>query len=355
MSSRALFPLRSNASGLLQGASIQRVRGRLKFAALLYEDVLVESGCLMIFVGRESSVVLPLKSSAPHNSTWQTPRERRASRGSQIILEAPNGPRLESSAAIVAWQPTFEPLRSELPANASSWLHFVEPDSPHKPVFTEVFRGFKWWPEDVDGELQRKLPDDYVRRVVIQHAQADLAAASTHAAAVSADPLHSLVIEAGVSVEEGRPDASAMVLPILVPDVASLGWHELSELRRHRNLVELRQIWTEVGAEALDKVQVAGGSIETRVHQVYASKLHRANESVMSNKGGLRATLVGLVVGEIAGLGITAAVGMPIPVVGGALGSSASLVVERVTAARKTRPHRWLAADASIRRTIEGE
>jgi hypothetical protein len=125
MSSRVLFPLRSNASALLQGSPLRSVTNRLRFAALLYDEVLIEAGCMMIFVGRETTTILPLNRSAPQNSRWQTPRERGSSRGSQIILEAPDQrPPLESSPAIVAWQPTFEPLRATLPASAAPWLHF---------------------------------------------------------------------------------------------------------------------------------------------------------------------------------------------------------------------------------------
>lgn len=354
MLAKVFFPLRSNASALLQGAPVRSVTDRLKFASLLYEDVMVESGCLMVFVGRESTVILPLVRSAPHNSNWQTPRERASSRGSQIILtHTEEEIRRESSPAIVAWQPTFEPLRPKLPASTASWLHFVESDPPHKASLTEVYRGSKWWDEDVEGELQRKLPDDYVRWVIIKHAKADWASAVNQDAAISMDLLHSLVIESGIAVEERRADAGALVLPILLPHVTSLPWDELSDLRKHSAIADLRQTWQEIGLEVLERSQAEGGPVDTRVHEVYEGRLLRANERVDSIKGQLVTTIVGFVVGEIAGLGATAAAGVPVPLVGGIVGAAASWKVERLAAARRTRPHRWLASDSAIRKAIE--
>jgi hypothetical protein len=81
--STLVFPLRSNGKSLLAGAPVNSVRGRIKYASLFYDRVLLEGGVHSLQAGPNGffSAVHPADPSFPPH--WQTPAERRQAEARQ--------------------------------------------------------------------------------------------------------------------------------------------------------------------------------------------------------------------------------------------------------------------------------
>lgn len=73
-----VVPLRSNAHTLLNGAPVAAMRRRLKYASLLFDDILLESGVLRVWAGPHGSSSMVGPPSAENADRFQTAHERRA-------------------------------------------------------------------------------------------------------------------------------------------------------------------------------------------------------------------------------------------------------------------------------------
>lgn len=66
-------------------------------------------------------------------------------------------------------------------------------------------------------------------------------------------------------------------LPILIPNVTSLSWDDIQQIRRHKAVRQLRDNLLEVESEAL---AAAGGDIERAVHLAYENQIAPAQRAI---------------------------------------------------------------------------
>jgi hypothetical protein len=79
-------PLRSNAKTLLTGAPIATFRRRLKYASIIYERLILESGILRMQAGSGGSSSFVVPPTAEDPPRWETPRQRHAAERSPFQL-----------------------------------------------------------------------------------------------------------------------------------------------------------------------------------------------------------------------------------------------------------------------------
>lgn len=345
--------LRANAHGLLAGAPVGAIRRRLKQASLLYDRVLLEAGTLRVDAGPGGSASFW---SLPRDSAWQTAMERRRATDAPftVSVAAGSGPRVAasgpyqpvvSSPTSVSWVATLEPFARELPRNCG-WIEYFEAP-PMGPDLEALCS--RWSRLDRQNpSLRRDIDVRFVRSQVIKGLNHDLALAVGAGAAMTADSLHSRVLDCRLQDETGWSQ-QGFALPLLVPRVGHLGWDELATLRRDRAIDRWRQVHRELEMEAL-AVVADGGDLERAVRNVYERRLRDANAGVEGLGGVVIDAGASLVLGG-AGAAVQAVVGGPLGVGLGLVGPvviDGALTAKRVLGRRAAR--RWLAFDARLGR-----
>lgn len=340
--SSIFFPLRSNAKSLLVGAPARAVVARLKLASLLYDHVLVEDGEYRIQGGPGGSSrfwMPPEESPRP----WQQPSERSRGQSSNFTLsmkptdasaDAPAMVILDSPA-VVSWRATFEPIKKDL-TSAHDWFVFGHADDPRDPghALARQERALGNHPE-----VQALLPDHFVRDLVVRQAHRDLLVGGVYRSAVSMDPLHGRILTAQIRSGTAAPAFGPQALTILVPDVRSLSWADILELRANRGLRQYREVLREIEALAWDASESLD-EFEDVVHREFVKRLTDAVDAKSLPRRLVRAA-VSMAVGEMAGLVLT-----QVPMAGGAVGLAVSAVEE----ARGWSARRWVGAHQGITR-----
>ncbi len=352
MKSGAFFPLRSNAHALLAGRPASSVRSRIKIAALLYDEVYLQEGQHTLLAGPGGNMEWPYPIDESDLPTWQSSRDRGASIGRDFSLGmAPSDvspdhqfhPVMHSSAE-VAWRPTLEPIKRELP-RAYEWLQFGRVKDPPSSVLQP------WIQADMqEGWLKDKLPNHFVRRLVSGNANKDLIVGASLRAVVSLDDMHQSIITMRVRSGQAKPAHGGVTLRVLIPDVSELDWPEIDELRGHKDLRYLRDVYREIEAEAWGSA-ASLNELEKLIRGSYEESLRQAETR---SRGTWRHRALaagrGFFVGELVGAAASLVTG-PTPFVGGLIGSTASFAVDQVQAYH-SRP-RWLAAERAIRRRAQ--
>jgi hypothetical protein len=319
----AYFPLRSNAAALLAGRQITEVRRRIKRAALLHDEVILEAGTYDLHAGptgssawwrgpdgRERWQTLTLRGKAQEGNFWV------GARLSDAPEESPMHPMVHSGAT-VAWIATLEPLKRELP-KAFRWLLYGHGDD-HPAVKREATSIFN--PDYKDERLTALWPGSFVRKAIIGNFGMDLAMAALAGATVSFDRTHGAVVQARVQ----RGDAEWVLgdLALRVVLAADPSWEEVDALRRTRGFRDYRAILREV--EAAAREQAGGGRIEERVWREYAHRLEAAASKRPSGKA--KATVA--LVSAGAGFGVSMAAGGT-PGVGDVVSLAVGAIGERI-------------------------
>jgi hypothetical protein len=322
------FPVASNAKTMLTGASGEALRRRLKFASVFYDAVLLEAGTIDITAGPHASSRLRFPNgSAETGARWQTPAERGKLQSSPFAIgigreDTPGVPAkqidtVHVSDTAISWRASFEPLLHELPTTCD-WVSYGNLASADPKSIEDLAQSWA----DADGSnpaLERAVPVDFARKMVIQNANHDLAMVSAAQPRMSAsfDSLHTQVVAQRLTPGSGW-SVNGFSVPILFPRVGTLTWDEIAELRRDRHITRFRGVLREIEAVGLD--EAATGDVEAAAHRAFQRYLAEAaspTDSVMSALG--RAT-VGMIVSAGAGiatLGLSPAVAVPLGVVVG--------------------------------------
>jgi hypothetical protein len=351
-----LIPLRSNAFGLLAGSPVEAVRRRLKFASTFYESILLEAGALRITAGPGGSFVEV--SGDSQDARFQTPRERASVRGQSFVVNmgAETQPGvaasrmhtiIESESAI-GWSATLAPFLRELPGEAD-WFHPVRTSDPTGPAGSLVRN---WTTADLRSDSVRKsIPEQFVRSLVVKHANRDLVIAAAAGIAVSQDSLHRRVLDQRFNdAADLRPTGFAM--PILFPNVGDLSWQQIMELRNHKAMVRFRSIIREVEAGALARAN--GGDLEAAAHATYRDYLSRAAGPLDTLPSILKRSPISLVLGGAAGaatMGITGPLGVA---VGAVLGTGLDSGTQAVKALRARGDRAWLSVHRQLTSESDG-
>jgi hypothetical protein len=339
------FPLRSNASALFAGSGVAGVRRRILAAALLNDEVVLESGLHTSWAGATGGF-----SSTSHgndSARWQTPRARGQATGERHYVSvrssdapdtAPMHPIIISPAEF-SWEATFEPFRRELPASASGWLAFgfIDDDGPAN----EIVRG--WESIDRRNAFRAEVRGiatpshvNFVRPTIVKAGYFDLATAALTGAAVSMDRRHAIAVDERLRAGDAHRLGGYYALEVLLP--TEFTWADVPDLRRHRAIRDYRAIVRDVEAAA---IRSAATSIELNdlIRREYERHLVAASTRGVPFSGRVALQAIGFVAGLVAD---SAA-----PIVGGAAVTAATFVAgEGINRAMSPR---WLAIDRRLR------
>jgi hypothetical protein len=254
------------------------------------------------------------------------PTDASADAPAMVILDSP---------AVVSWRATFEPIKKDL-TSAHDWFVFGHADDPRDPghALARQERALGNHPE-----VQALLPDHFVRDLVVRQAHRDLLVGGVYRSAVSMDPLHGRILTAQIRSGTAAPAFGPQALTILVPDVRSLSWADILELRAIEDCVSTERccvrsrLWRGDASESLDE-------FEDVVHREFVKRLTDAVDAKSLPRRLVRAA-VSRAVGEMAGLVLT-----QVPMAGGAVGLAVSAVEE----ARGWSARRWVGAHHGITR-----
>ena len=349
---RVYFPLASNAHSLLTGAPLDSVRRRMKLASLLNDEVLIEGGSMQIQAGATGATAWR-NLIAAEEPAWQTPTERGRLQGSEFTISmGPTGTTPDSaemrevmrSRSAIGWAPTFEPFRSEL-SNSAAWVRFGGFDA----LDAEEKQGAKVWRtrDGSNAAIERRLPDAIVRSRVLSSVEDDLMLSMTRGVQLSIDPLHAAVLSSRLI--DPRLTVRGFALPLLLPNAGNLGWADISKLRAHRGLKDLRAVLDEIEAEVLSEVSSAGEVPDAvgRKYRMLLEKLAAEIPSVSRTVGvGVAEIAVGGAIGyATAGLSWVGAVA-------GAAPGVATTAADAVSHHRTRRSRRWISALQTISRPV---
>ena len=345
--SRVLFPLRSNARSLLAGKAASGVRRRIKLAALLSDRLLIEEGVRDISAGSGGSTAFWQPANTPDGARWQTTHERKKATGgiASIVAKLSTAPpdqpgrRMLQFSPLIAWRATFEPLKDEL--TGYPWVEFdrVDDSGEAKRLVRRLVQV-----ENRDPKLQEILPDSFVRKLVVEHANLDLAQATEFGAAASMDQFYASLIRARAARGEAHAVLGPDALEIVLPDAGTLDWPDIDEWRRHPGVGMYRDVLREIEAAARDSA-ASLDDLRFRVHREYESWLHKARLEIEGSLGSrLTKAANWLVVGELLPPVLS------LPHIPGLLTAAASFAVDELRA--RFGKTRWTAADDDLRYRI---
>jgi hypothetical protein len=246
------------------------------------------------------------------------------------------------SPATISWRSTMEPFARELPLEAG-WIRFVSVAS--SDAGDDLAKS--WTRRDeVNDVLKRELDVEFVRDLVIKHANSDFAIAATGGVAISVDALHGAVARARLDAGSGW-HIQGFALPILFPYVPDASWDVIASLRADRNLVAFRRILSEIEHDILE-VLGGSGDLEAAVHHAYERKLSAAHDRIERLGASIRREVVALGVGVGGGV-----VALPLsPPLGLSLGALPSVVWSTLairTSAKRRAQRAWVAFDWRLR------
>lgn len=341
---RILFvPLRSNAHQLLAGAPVAALRRKLKYASLTYDRIYLEAGSLTIQASAGGSIV------GPNNHVqFQTPAGRSALQGAQFQLsvgiESTPGvqaevmrPLLSWDQSTIAWQPTLTPFVTELPATCD-WIVAVRP--AEDPEIKKL--AGNWSHSDGNNDaLLAAVPQHFVRKLIIDNANQDLATAALGRAAIMQDPKHLEVITSRLdSTTSWKPIGFSV--PVLAPNVANLSWDEIVEVRNLPAITTYRSLLRDLEAEALQE-SIADPDVERVLKVLMERRLARLAEPP---SGPVRKLFTGAATSFFIGTGIGALTTSwtgPAGLVGGAaIGAVIDVVRSSVHDVRARRARGWV-------------
>jgi hypothetical protein len=337
-----VVPLRANAHSLLAGAPVAALRRRLKFASLLYDRLFLETGIYTASAGPNGSSGFVDPPTATHPARWQSPAERRAGTGNSFMVLV-GGRVAVQSVASISWSATLQPFADELPQGID-WVDFVRPPKPTGQVQQLVQR---WtWDDQRNPALESAIPVRFVRNLVIDDANRDLALAVAAGAAVTIDRLHGQVVAQRFNDDNGGWRLRGYAVPILFPHVGDLQWTTIADLRREPEIARFRAVLRQVEDEAMD--EAASGDIQAAAHHAYENHLAAANAKLDGILGPARRAAIGLVIGAGSGfatMGITGPAGI---LAGTALGAAPTTVIDIRKVVRQRRSRGWVSVHQRI-------
>ena len=157
--------------------------------------------------------------------------------------------------------------------------------------------------------------------------------------AVSVDASHGPVVAARMRAGQAQPVLGHRALHLYLP--IGFTWADVAELRKHKALVEYRDVLRDVEEVALNGA-VSLDDLDRAIRDAYADRVANAEAKRPSGWARVAIGAVGLVAGlagELAFLGV--------PGTGAVTGMAGHLVAGEV-AERASRP-RWLAIDTRLR------
>jgi hypothetical protein len=326
---------------------------RLRLAALLHDQVVIEAGIYRANAGPNGSFGSWQAADPDQPPRWQTTRERSAAMRNpfHVALRPSDAPdtrpfhRMIESPTSIAWRPTFEPLKAALPVRCD-WVEFLYTDLTPEGQSLVSRLNFRDRSDDLLGNL---IPEPFVRNLVMEHANHDFVVGVGLGAVVSVDAQHTPIIRARLAHREAGSILGQTALSIAVPDDRDLDWETVSGLRRHRDWRYFRDVLREIEADAREGA-TSPADFERRVRTMYEARLSAARDRISAlGRSNWITRGLGMVVGEIVPPVLEATMGLSgVPGVGTVIGEGVSEVANSIRQHRE-RP-RWLAAHDALTR-----
>lgn len=341
------LPLRGNTYTLVAGAPGHAFRRRLKVAALLFDEIVLDGGHWAVMFGPSGSI----EYREPGADTfalripreWQPAQHRRSGDVSwhEEADRATGLLRLVDSSETKYWRATFDPIRAELP-HSYAWLSFEDLDLDDEG--NEWVNTTAHW-EAHEGTLAGAPTDPYTRELVAKSTLHGVSVAARLESGIMLDSLHGAAAAALLARDDFVPIYGADALLAIIPDVRDLPWPDVERARELPGLPRLRSLLREFEREA----RAAGGPLDEAVlrefHQQYA---HAAVETESVLRSVSRSVAIGAAVSVV-----TLPVAGPLGVV---IGVAAPAAIEAVQLVRRRarRSNSWMAA-ADLLRTMAAD
>ncbi len=342
---RYLFvPLRSNASQLLAGAQVEAIRRKLKYASVVYDGLLLETGSVRIQAGEGGASTFTAS-----DTNFQTVAERRAGMRSGFSLslgreDTPGVPApqermrtmMSSATTAISWRPTLVPFADELPAGCD-WVAGV--DTPRSSKVSALASTWSFRDRNNDALLSA-VPVSFARSLIIDHANIDLARAALNNLGVMQDATHRQVVASRLdSTTTWQPVGFAV--PVLAPRVGTLPWDQIASLRADKAMRDYRAMLRGLEAEALHE-STEGEDVERVVKVLLQKRLLKLAEPPRGAGSALFNGVVSFFVGAGIGAATTGWTG-PAGVLGGAaIGAAIDVGREALDRSRARAARSWV-------------
>jgi hypothetical protein len=337
--SRIYFPLAANAAGLVVGAQWAAFERRVKLAALLYDELVLDDGYWIGSSGPGGRAEMRRPRNDPGFPGLQTARERASAKALNQFSLMVDTQELAGGPAEVVWRATFDPIKQKLPAKAR-WVEFA------------TFKLNDEGKQLADGLIDDDLRDTVLagrfrgrltRDMVVTNAGHGFALASVIDAAVSMDRVHGEVIAARVRRGVASIAMGRRALDVKFPAVGALSWSQVHEARSIRGLPKLRAVLAEIEAEARE-IAATEAEIDRSILVGYDARIAAATEALKpSFRGVLTSTAISVL--------LSVATGTMGPA-GIAAGAAAGMAIDtaRFGKARWDYAGSWAAASFRLRR-----
>lgn len=265
---------------MLAGAQATNLESRIKLASLLFDEVVLEGGEVFLSAGPLGRMVLT--DPDPKTTSWPTPRSRArlaAGAGSAIYIGGPKGGGgvrvSQTGPGSQIWVGTYEPLRRALPRGCS-WIEFG-----HGVALTDNGTALVRRIADADEASRAPSPDLFRRNIVVENATTDVLVGAQLGASVSMDRRHAQA--ATQLLTSGSPELTAqpalagqVALELAVPQISSLTWGDIKDVRGQIGVRRLRDVLREIEEEAYANASSAP-DFERRIRDGLDGRLLEAN------------------------------------------------------------------------------
>ena len=239
------------------------------------------------------------------------------------------------SDSTIAWTATFEPFAWELPAMVD-WVDFAR--ALRLP--TELDRMAKGWTraDERSEVLERAVPEQRTRGVLIANANHDLAMVTGAGHAAAMDTWHAQVLNRRLQ-DDVSWHGEGYAVRIALPEVGELDWDDILKIRRNREISRFRDMMSDIEAKVAQRAPDEG--LEAAVHRVYKRELARAVGDVEGVAAPFGRAVQVVAFGVTGGLTTMGIVGLGGLAAGAAVGAVAGSVFDVRKVLKRRRSSGW--------------
>jgi len=254
----SFFPLRTNVEYFALPEGYLSLEARLKEASLLYDQLILEAGMYMAFIGPKMSIDLWV----PYEQmTADMLEDRFPVTGGQFLIKIDEHEIVSPTERRFISE--FHSMLRTLPMEEASWMSVLnfslDPKAKDfaRTLAESVLEGAESAMPEGSASLKWKL---------IGNLTQDLVLSSAIRSAVSMDPLHSPILErVAAALGGGAPSKGFVALKVMVPRIGGLSWDAVLEERDEPSVRAFRE--KVFALEELARQGVAEGATEEDIRR----------------------------------------------------------------------------------------
>lgn len=351
---RILFPLRTNVEVFQTPEGYLALEERIKIAALLYDKVVLEGGFYELTVSQSGSFELRTKRGTEGNGISDDDAAHRRSEMEALLRNEQLPPFFvgvqpsDGSSSVTPivggrmqelYFAEFQSLAATAQLKHQHWVEWLDNDFASYGSYAAQVQRNLW--NDERMEIGAEIENPFLRSTLLKALNHDLLTTAAINATLSADPLHSALMERKMIKSGFAPSLRLLVVQTSLPSVRSVPWDEVIDLRSDPGMIEFRRVIREIEAEALASVD--GATIEDIRNRIQIEWNERMADTLASNRSSLREVATGTAESVLLDL-----INVPVPFLGTAIGLARDL-----NALKETRKS-WLSVFMRLARSNSG-